>query len=274
MLLFIINIAREIIMDSKYHLVDETGFEHNFSNLPGIMHDVKNLMCAVINTAELLALETPIEHPCCQKLWKIVQISQQCIELLTLPQSIKKIHNNNLELIELNTLIDDVVSLIEFHNNDISIEVIHDASNPVLSGNKIELESALLNVCINAIESMSENGTLQICVSSVKQQEKLDFCNSTQSVKRHVQIEISDTGIGIAPENIAFIFNPFYTTKQTLGSSQRGLGLFRTKHCICAHGGTIEVQSTLSKGTTFTIVLPVADSKQSRENSLKIINTN
>jgi signal transduction histidine kinase len=250
-------------MDLKYHLINKTGFEHNFSNLSGIIHDAKNLMCAVINTAELLVLETPDEHPCYQKLRTIVHISQQCIELLTIPQSTTENgYSYNFKLIKLNTLIDDVVSLIEFQNNkkNISVDVIQDVLNPVLSGNKIELESALLNVCINAIESMSENGSLRICVSSVERQEKLDFCNTTQSNKKYVQIKISDTGTGIAPENIAFIFDPFYTTKQTTGSSNRGLGLFRTKHCIRAHGGTIEVQSTLSKGTTFTILLPVIDS--------------
>jgi signal transduction histidine kinase len=251
------------MMDLKYYFTNKTGFEHNFSNLSGIIHDAKNLMCAVINTAELLALETPDEHPCCQKLQTIVHISQKCIELLTIPQSTtENRYSYNFELIELNTLIDEVVSLIEFQNNkkNISIGVIHDVLNPVLSGNKIELESALLNVCINAIESMPEKGTLRIYVSSVERQEKLDYCNTAQSNKKYIQIEISDTGTGIAPENIAFIFDPFYTTKQTIGSSQRGLGLFRTKHCIRAHGGTIEVKSTSSKGTTFTIQLPVMDS--------------
>jgi signal transduction histidine kinase len=226
-----------------------------------MIHDVKNLMCAVINTAELLTIEVPDGHPWCKKLGMIVRLTQQCIELLTSSQSVESGYSCDFKAIELIPLIDNVVSIIEFRkDNDIKVEVAYNGLHPVVSGNQIELESVLLNVCINAIEAMSGTGTLRIGVSSIEKHEKPDFYVPAGSLKQYVQIVISDTGAGIAPDKIPIIFNRFYTTKQTSGIPQRGMGLFRAKQCIYSHGGTIDVQSVLSQGTTFTILLPAMES--------------
>jgi two-component system NtrC family sensor kinase len=69
-----------------------------------------------------------------------------------------------------------------------------------------------------------------------------------------VEIIISDTGIGIAPENLPKIFDPFFTTKEV--GKGTGLGLSISYNIIERHGGTIKVESQLGEGTTFTIVLP------------------
>ena len=68
-----------------------------------------------------------------------------------------------------------------------------------------------------------------------------------------VEIQISDTGKGIAPEDLSKIFMPFFTRKPT----GTGLGLSITQRIILEHGGTIEVDSQLNKGTTFYVKLPV-----------------
>ena len=69
-------------------------------------------------------------------------------------------------------------------------------------------------------------------------------------------VEVSDTGVGIAPENIAKIFEPFFTTKEV--GRGTGLGLAVCYGILTEHGGSLDVQSTPGVGTTFTITLPVA----------------
>lgn len=245
-------------MDSTPRLADGAGFENRLADVPGIIHDTKNLLCAVIGTAELMSLEIPDEHPYHLRLQTIIQMTQKCIELLLSSHTIESGHTRNFEKIELKPLVDEVVSWISLpKRNKITIESSCDILNPVLYGNKTEIESALMNLCINALEAMPDSGILRINISSATEEIKQTHGNPNEiSQQKFVKLEISDTGVGIAPEKIPYIFNPFYSTKQTTGPSQRGMGLFRAKRCICTHGGTIEVSSTPFAGTTFTIMLP------------------
>jgi len=79
---------------------------------------------------------------------------------------------------------------------------------------------------------------------------------STRADAEHAYIEISDTGKGIPEENLARVFEPFFTTKKR----GTGLGLSIVRQIIDLHGGTIDVQSTVGKGTTFKIELPLNSS--------------
>jgi signal transduction histidine kinase len=100
------------------------------------------------------------------------------------------------------------------------------------------LRSALLNLIFNAFEAMPYGGS--VTLSMLKQ---INCC----------QISLSDTGIGMEEEMLQQLFSPFFTTKQ----KGTGIGLVETKKIIQAHGGTIEVRSSVGKGSTFTITLPL-----------------
>jgi signal transduction histidine kinase len=93
---------------------------------------------------------------------------------------------------------------------------------------------------INAVQSMPAGGELRVETSKVKFEDL-------------VQIDISDSGVGIPPENLKKIFDPFFTTKKSQGT---GLGLSISLSYIKNHGGDISVRSEVGKGTTFTVVLP------------------
>ena len=113
----------------------------------------------------------------------------------------------------------------------------------MIEGDEAYIESALLNIILNAIEAMENNGALTISTALKKIKTKDSF----------IEIGVSDTGHGISPENLEKIFVPCYTTKKD-GS---GLGLTITQKIIEAHNGTMKVQSTIKKGTTFIIQLPL-----------------
>lgn len=98
----------------------------------------------------------------------------------------------------------------------------------------------LINLLVNAIESMSPGGTLTI---------------NTSSNARWIKISITDTGEGIPPENLDRIFTPFFSTKQDKGGT--GMGLAISLNIIEQHHGEIEIQSQVNKGSTFTIKLPI-----------------
>ena len=115
-----------------------------------------------------------------------------------------------------------------------------------LSADAAQVEDAVLNLIINALEAIEEKGEVKV---SVRRAES----DSDAETEEEGVIEVSDNGRGIKEEDLARIFNPFFTTTQ----GGTGLGLPAVRRIARAHGGSIEVRSSLGKGSTFTLHLPI-----------------
>jgi two-component system, NtrC family, sensor kinase len=114
---------------------------------------------------------------------------------------------------------------------------------PSVRGNFRNLEQVFLNLFINAIQAMPGGGSINISAS--------------RTPDKHIKITVQDTGVGIKPEDLEHIFEPFYTTKAV--GRGTGLGLSVTYALVKKHGGYVEVQSQVNNGTTFSVYLPVPD---------------
>ena len=114
---------------------------------------------------------------------------------------------------------------------------------PGVRGNFRNLEQVFLNLFINAIQAMPGGGSILV--------------RASRTPDRYVKITVQDTGIGIKPEDLEHVFEPFYTTKAV--GRGTGLGLSVTYALVKKHGGYVEVQSQVHEGTTFSIYLPVPD---------------
>jgi len=110
-----------------------------------------------------------------------------------------------------------------------------------------QLRQVFLNLFINAVQAMKEGGLLKVTARPAKD-------------GRAVKITVSDTGVGIPPENIPHLFEPFFTTKPP--GEGTGLGLSVIYGIIKKHGGNIEVDSVPGEGTSFTVTLPVATGEE------------
>ncbi len=120
---------------------------------------------------------------------------------------------------------------------------------PPVSGDAVQLQQAVIALGTNAMDAMPDGGILAI---------------SARQEGPHVLVEISDTGIGIAAENITKIFEPFFTTKEV--GRGTGLGLAVCYGILIEHGGSLDVQSTVGVGTTFTITLPAVNQHGEMQN--------
>jgi two-component system sensor histidine kinase HydH len=149
----------------------------------------------------------------------------------------------------LNALIDDSIKLIENQaaEKGIAIKTRNSIRAAQIMVDPDRLNQVLLNVYLNAIESMASGGELKIELSSNSEADGID-------------INISDTGCGISPEDLSKIFDPYYTTK----SSGTGLGLAIAHNIIEAIGGQILVESHPGQGTTFRITMPNPDKTEKR----------
>jgi PAS domain S-box-containing protein len=121
-------------------------------------------------------------------------------------------------------------------------------------GDPTQLHQVLLNLCVNARDAMPAGGTL--CLSAENFPVDEHYASMTLGAKAgpHVRFEVTDTGMGIPPENMGKIFDPFFTTKE-LGHGT-GLGLSSVIGIVKSHGGFMSVYSEVGRGTTFKIYLP------------------
>jgi len=111
-----------------------------------------------------------------------------------------------------------------------------------------QLNQVFMNILVNASQAIEDKGEIRI---------------KTFHKDGYIYVQISDTGVGIPPENLSKIFDPFFTTKEV--GKGTGLGLTMAYNIVKKHGGTIEVESEVGKGTTFTIKLPVNGIKEGEE---------
>jgi PAS domain S-box-containing protein len=130
--------------------------------------------------------------------------------------------------------------------NQVKIEFEPPENSITLPLDPAQMEDAVLNLIINAIDSVDGDGRVKIRVALSENQEA--------ESEEEATIEVSDNGRGIGEENLSRIFNPFFTT--TDGGT--GLGLPAVRRIARAHGGRIDVKSTVGKGSTFTIHLPLS----------------
>jgi len=148
--------------------------------------------------------------------------------------------------IDLYEAVTDAMRIFEVQaaESNIDARVVGQGEVPPVIADAEVLRSALINLIINGFQSMDgSGGKLSVALSSVDDGHR-------------ARIEVTDSGRGIAPEDISKVFEPYYSTKET----GTGLGLAIVKKAVEDHDGTISVKSKVGEGTTFTITLPTAPS--------------
>jgi two-component system phosphate regulon sensor histidine kinase PhoR len=150
------------------------------------------------------------------------------------------------EEVDIRKLVEDTVLLIEpqAQERGVVVEKMISEGNLVVAGDEARLRQVLLNLASNGVKYNRDNGRLDFIVKRGEEQ---------------VSISVRDTGIGIPAESLEKLFQRFYRVPGTEGVVRgTGLGLNIAKSLVEAHGGKIEVASTVGVGTTFTINLPLA----------------
>ena len=145
-----------------------------------------------------------------------------------------------MELAKIEEIIDSILSIVQ---NEIKYkaELTKDYGDTVLvKCNPQRLGQVFINLLVNASQAIEEKGKITI---------------KTYRQDKYVCIDVTDTGHGIAPENLKKIFDPFFTTKPV--GQGTGLGLSVSYEIVKKHGGEIKVQSKAGEGTTFTVMLPI-----------------
>ncbi|GEM_PF-3190302 len=222
----------------------------------GIAHDFNNNLSSIFGFAELI-LQQNADEPIDEYASKILlsaensrTLTRQLLNFSRKQKLDKRPTNIHEELLETMNLLERTV------DKAISIKTDLNADNPVVFGDKTQLQSAFLNVAINAIDAIRSSGKLVVSTYNSTTEDDRKVQNQDKpcdGVLLHVCFE--DTGSGISAYHLKKIFEPFYTTKPQ--GEGTGMGLASVYGTIMQHGGTIDVESKLGVGTKFEILLPV-----------------
>jgi signal transduction histidine kinase len=204
-----------------------------------IAHEINNPLTSILGYAELMREEEDIES-IMRDLEIIESESLRARDIVRQLLEFSKKWPLKISKIDINRLLKEVIELVSLNLKDSEINIVeHFSHTPQISADASQLKQVFLNLLNNAVQSMSNGGTLSI---------------GTAKIDNSVMIEVSDTGTGI-PDNVAQkIFEPFFTTKKDRGT---GLGLPISYRIIKKHGGKIEVKQRVDKGTTFRVILPI-----------------
>jgi len=132
-------------------------------------------------------------------------------------------------------------------------------SDSLIMGSSTQIHQVLMNLCTNAAQAMEEKGgMLEVSVNDTTIDKMFMIPNLIPG--EYIEIKVSDTGMGIAPQNLHTIFEPYFTTKPV--GEGTGMGLAVVHGIIEKYGGKISVNSTIGKGTCFTIYLPITKKRK------------
>lgn len=227
----------------------------------GIAHDFNNMLGSIMGAAQILDvhLQSADEH-IRDYTQIIMRVSEHAAELVRKLSAFSRKDTLAQVDIEVNDLVQQVISIAK-HAIDKRIVITHTAYKRDVSicGDPTALQSALLNMCINAQDAIPHYGTLHIRVATkhlLAQDWKPRFRDITDG--DYALISIHDSGKGMDSETCARIFEPFFTTKDR--GKGTGLGLAAVYGTITSHGGCIDVHSTQGNdsGTCFSLYIPLS----------------
>lgn len=159
-----------------------------------------------------------------------------------------------LSLTDLDAIVHNTLELVALHlqKQQVQTAIIIQPHLPLIHTDPQQLQQVLLNVFFNAIEAMPTGGTLTVRAKMTRRRSRDRQAGCEP--RAQAIITVTDTGTGIAADDLSKIFRPFFTAKKTRGM---GLGLSICESIMKAHGGTIKVKSKLGQGTTVRLTLPL-----------------
>jgi PAS domain S-box-containing protein len=219
----------------------------------GVAHEINNPLASILAGVESLQrwmgrVELPLDEQkdAAEVLALLEQETRRCRETTDKLLLLGQPYVSKPVWVDLNRAVRDTLALLSFATRrqhvDVAMELASDL--PPVWGREGGLRGVVMNLCMNAVQAMSGGGRLTVRTSRLGEE--------------RVLLEVQDDGPGIAPEHLARIWDPFFTTKAV--GQGTGLGLSITQRAVDRHGGRVSVDSSPGHGARFTVTLPTQGS--------------
>ncbi|KTF16057.1 PAS domain-containing protein [Pseudoalteromonas sp. H105] len=223
----------------------------------GVAHDFNNQLASILGYAQLLEAEMHSDKAR-SYISKIISAAERSSDLTKQMLAFSRKQKLILEPVDIHSELTNTIDLLA-HSTDkiITYQTTLNANKYIVTGDKSHIQSAFLNLAINAAHAMPDGGELSISSQNVDKIEEssLSLVEQAES-EEYIKITFKDEGIGISEQDISKIFEPFFTTKE-LGKGT-GMGLASVYGTVQKHAGVIGVESQLGIGTSFYVYLPIS----------------
>jgi len=222
----------------------------------GIAHDFNNLLAPILGYAQLAKTGLPSSSEEVRYLDQIEKSANRAKDLVKKILIISRSSLEETESVQLKNLVEEVLSVLRSSiPKNIEICQEYDFDLPLISTDPSQMYQVILNLCTNAVQSMTDGGELRIKLNRPKLGEY--FHEKKQDAEEFLCLSVQDHGCGMEAKTLERIYEPFFTTKDKGKQRGTGLGLSIVSSIIQQHGGHIEVESDPGIGTIFRIYLPV-----------------
>ena len=231
----------------------------------GVAHDLNNVLSATVGYPDLLLMNLPPNS----KLKKpILTMKDSGLKAAAIVQDLLALARRGVtvnEIINMNEVISDYLKSPEFEK----LATFHPKTQVIteldihlfkIRGSTIHLTKMVMNLISNAAESMPSGGVIAISTYNKYLDQRIKAFDSFISEGDYIVLKICDNGIGIPPDSLQKIFEPFYTKKE-MGRSGTGLGMAVVLGTVTDHSGNIIINSVKNKGTTFELFFPITREK-------------
>jgi len=225
----------------------------------GVAHDLNNILSGIVSYPDLLLMQLPQDSPLRKPLSTIQNSGHKAAAIVQDLLTLARRGVPTMEVVDLNEIVTEYLKSPEcekfrsFHPT-VAIETGLGEDLLHIMGSRVHLNKTVMNLVSNAAEAMKEGGT--ITLSTENRYIDTPIHGYDQVVEGdYVILSVSDAGVGIPPEDLERIFEPFYT-KKVMGRSGTGLGMAVVWGTVKDHKGYIDVESSEGQGTTFTLYFP------------------
>jgi two-component system NtrC family sensor kinase len=225
----------------------------------GVAHEINNPLTGVLTYTHMLLRRKDIADDIRSDLETIAQSTERVRAIVKGLLDFSRQTRLDREPTDVNRLVRSTISLMENQAlvKGLSVKLKPGENLPMLTLDRSQFQSVLLNVIINALDATEPGGDITVSTGI--------SLSASDPGKKGVEIAIADTGCGIPPEHLDKLFDPFFSTKEV--GQGTGLGLAVSYGIVQRHGGTIRVQSQVGRGSTFTIWLPVEEQAEGYEDT-------
>src|SRR5246127_5588560 len=216
----------------------------------GLAHEIRNPLAGIAGVIEIISRDLPASSPARAVIKDVRLEVAQINRILTDLLQAARPHPPEVRASDLNTTVEHAVMLArqQVLSKPIKIELEKNLQLPNVEHDSDQMHQVVLNLLLNSVQAIEGAGTIRVVVAAKKD---------------NALISVTDSGRGISPEHLPFIFRPFYTTK----GNGTGLGLSLARRIVEDHRGRIDVESELGRGTEFLITLPIHHSQVQAENA-------